>query len=248
MEYEQTPDWVYSLQKEIAFFLSGDYLRATHWQYDGEGITLDFPAVEFADVDLEKTGLLKATQILNGEARKNPQTLQTEFFFPKPNPQPPMVVHVVPPIPQSNTLVTNNNNINRGENTVSNNSNNNSVSGNNSTNSNSSSSSSMTMEEYVKPNSVYVSPKTCAIGDFFRIVGPYYFEAVTYEGKTKEVCFINVIKEANNTSMKVKLNKENAANLASTFTDNKANWDGKRIRIINKKTYQQGEGFVYAPA
>jgi len=104
------------------------------------------------------------------------------------------------------------------------------------------------MENYLKNDSLYVSKNNSSVGDIFRIVSSFYFEEQDFKGEKKTSCFIDVEKESSREKMKIRLNKENAANLVGIFTTDGSKWVGQRIRILKLQRYNIGEGFIYAPA
>lgn len=249
-EVSVVAEWIVRLKNDVATFLTEEYRLASHWEYTDEELYLSFPAFTFEAVDLVKSGLNRVTSHFKAEQYMDRHTKNLVWRIPKPlhptldgikeKQQQQQVVSEVESVPQQTCGVVapsylNDNkseSFSRGEkrDMSENNQNQNNIS----------------MDDYIKSNGIFVSPKTCTIGDTFRITKPFYFEKSKYE-PNKDVCFIDVVKEATNAEMKIKLNKENAANLAGTFTNNRDAWVGKRIRIISKKTYQMGDAFVYAP-
>ena len=247
-EVSVVAEWIVRLKNDVATFLTEEYRLASHWEYTEEELYLSFPAFSFETVDLVASGLNRVTSHFKAEQYMDRQTKNLVWRIPKPlhptldgikeKQQQPHVVSEVEAVPQECGIAApsylNDNkseSFSRGEKKVM---------------SETIKNLDGSMEEYIKSGSSFVSPKTCNIGDTFRIVKPFYFGESKFE-PTKKVCYVDVVKESTNTEMTAKLNKENANNLASIFSCNKDAWVGKRFRIISKKTYQMGDAFVYAP-
>jgi hypothetical protein len=222
------------LQMGIHSELSTDLQQYARYTLNGDNIVLDFPAIQFENLDF-KDGISRAMSKFGGAMKKNQTTQQVEIWFTRhcEKDTQSFTAHVtqkqqtkIQSYP-GNTTINKQENL-RGEKKVMN--------------------EKMTMDEYIKSNGIYVSAKNCKIGDTFIITAPFYFEKQTFKDEEKISCFIDVEKEPSKEKMKIRLNKENCGNLIGTFTTDGAQWTGKRIRILNIKRYNLGEGFIYAPA
>ncbi|MCL1976903.1 MAG: hypothetical protein FWG55_02165 [Candidatus Bathyarchaeota archaeon] len=232
MAEPKLPQWAHELKSDIQGLLSEEYQRAARWKIDDEDcLILDFPAIHLSDLDF-KSGLTCALREFHGLLHKNYTTLQTELIFPRPpTPGPTGVVSSYPAVQKvGNTTTTAIREYEKGKIEVKNMNNN------------------LTMEAYLqKNNNLYVSKTNSHVGDIFRVVSPFYFEEQEFKGEKKTSCFIDVEKEPSREKMKIRLNKENAANLVGIFTTDGNKWIGQRVRILKLQRYNIGEGFIYAP-
>jgi hypothetical protein len=250
------PEWVQQLQQGITQLLCSEYQQAAYFTFNDDFLFLEFPQIDNHDLDLSG-GITRALSHYGGAMSKDGETGQYVAVFQKPKniPHPVAVEHFTATVNiQSNpttmvdyTTTTNKTAPCEVKKIMSNQNNQQPVS---------EKIVNMSFDEFDaktrSADSSYVSKANSKIGDIFTITAPFYFVENTFEGKTKIDMMLKVVKGNESAEMKIRLNKDNRGNLVPTFGRDSAGWTGKKIRILNMKTWNIGgktvEAFVYAPA
>ncbi len=106
-----------------------------------------------------------------------------------------------------------------------------------------------TIKEFLeKAKGNWVTATKCNVGDILKVTGQPQIDDKTFEKKIYLV--MDITHERTNEAMKLRLSASAVNNLVGVFTDNAANWVGKRIKVAGKTMYAGlgKEGLIFIPA
>jgi len=94
----------------------------------------------------------------------------------------------------------------------------------------------------------WVTANRCNVNDILQITSVPEIDTKSFQGKTYLV--MGVVLERTKEPLRLRLSATAVNNLVGAFTDQSANWVGKRIKVAGKTNYPGlgKEGLIYIPA